>query len=58
MVTWRNEQGDARVLQHQASASVIYLSSRKHQQLVHQLSGDGLAPGRHVEFLIERSYLR
>lgn len=29
--TWRDEQGDACVLQDQASTTVIHLSSRKHQ---------------------------
>lgn len=57
-VTWRDEQGDARVPQYQAAAPVIHLSSRKHQQLVHQLTGDGLALGGRVQFLVEGSHLR
>lgn len=57
-VTWRDEQGDAGILEHQAAAAVIHLSSRKHQQFVHQLAHDGLALGRCVQFLVEGGHLR
>lgn len=56
-VTWRDEQGDARILEHQAATAVVHLSSRKHQQLVHQLSDDSLALGGRVQFLVEGSHL-
>lgn len=42
-LTWWDEQRDAHILEHQAAATVIHLSSREHQQLVHQLTDDGLA---------------
>lgn len=57
VVTWRDEQRNACVVQHQASATVIHLSSRIHQQLMHQLPSDSLAPGGRLELLVERSHL-
>ena len=56
-VTWRNEQGNARILEHQAAAAVVHLSSGKHQQFVHQLPDDSLALGGRVQFLIEGGHL-
>jgi hypothetical protein len=57
VVTWRDEEGNACVLEDQATTTVIHLSSRKHQQLVHQLAGDSLALGGRVQFLVEGSHL-
>ena len=56
-VTWWDEQGNAGVLEHQAASSVIHLSSRKHQELVHQLTDDGLALGGRVQLLVEGHHL-
>lgn len=56
-VTWWDEQGDACILEHQATAAVIHLSSRKHQQLVHQPADHGLALSGCVQLLIEGSHL-
>lgn len=56
-VTWRDEQGNACILEHQAATAVVHLSSRKHQQFVHQLPDDGLALGGRVQFLIEGGHL-
>lgn len=57
-VTWRDEQRDTHILEYQAASTVIHLSSRKHQQLVHQLTDNGLALGGRVQFLVEGSHLR
>lgn len=57
-VTWRDEQRDAHILEYQAASTVIHLSSRKHQQLVHQLTDNSLALGGRVQFLVEGSHLR
>lgn len=57
-VTWWDEQRDACILEYQAAATVIHLPSRKHQQFVHQLTGDGLALGGRVQFLVEGSHFR
>lgn len=57
-VTWRDEQRDARVLQYQAAAAVIHLPSRKHQQLVHQQTDDGLALRGREQLLVKGGHLR
>lgn len=56
-VTWWDEQRDAHILEHQAATTVIHLSSREHQQLVHQLTDDGLALSGCVQFLVEGGHL-
>lgn len=56
-VTWWDEQGDAHVLENQAVSVVIHLFNRKHQQLVHHLTDDGLAFCGPLQFLVEGIFL-
>lgn len=50
-------RGSTCIMEHQAATAVVHLSSRKHQQFVHQLPDDGLALGGCVQFLIEGGHL-